>query len=261
MVKKIIKYDVELLSTTPKWRFEKYKAYTNDLNSVEFQFEITDIADLSGATGSVQLYMRDRSFFQSSDVTIDGNVFKYLLKENEGDHAGAMRIQLVVAVGDKEYATPVYDNVEIVSGLETKVGPEIMVQDWTKLLREARDYIADFVLAEEGREQQFTTAQNARSVAFLESESTRAAQENARKEAETVRVAKEGMRVDAEDARDSSEDERVLNEQQRESQEAERVSLFADMQLVHDLDTGKHHHVQMELYGGKPRLKIEEVLS
>ena len=86
--------------------------------------------------------MRDGSFFQNSDVNLNGNTFTYLLKENEGNHGGLAQIQLVVKIGTIEYATQLY-NFEVVTGLKTKVAAvEVMIQDWTTITRDAQAYIA-----------------------------------------------------------------------------------------------------------------------
>lgn len=259
---KIINYDVEIKSTKINRTFATPKVYTNDLNSVKFEFNILDMtaSELTGATATTLLYMRDGSFFQNTDVTLSENTFKYVLKENEGNHGGLAQIQLVVKIGTIEYATQLY-SFEVVSGLETKVAVEVMIQDWTTLIREARAYIAQFLLDEEGRQATFVANEQDRQLAFEAAEELRQQKETERQGTEAGRVEAEQSRVDAEMARKQAEETRDGNEQARQEQEAERVSLFADMQLVHDLDTGKRHHVQMEIYGGRPRLKIEEVLS
>jgi hypothetical protein len=179
---KIIPYDVELRSVNPVRSFDRPKAYTNDLNSVEFQFKILDMTstELSTATAVTLVYMRDGSFFAnpSTDVSRVGNVFSYLLKENEGNHAGVAQIQLVVTVDGMELASPLFD-FEIINGLETKVAQEVMIYDWTTLTRDAQDYIDQFVANEATRQQQFADAQTQRSTTFGESETGRATTFNA----------------------------------------------------------------------------------
>jgi hypothetical protein len=262
MALKQINYDVRLLSTEKTLQGKAPIVYRNDLNSAEFVFNILDMTaeKLAGATATTLLYMRDGSFFQNTDVVLSGNTFNYVLKENEGNHAGLAQIQLVVKIGTTEYATQLY-NFEVVSGLETKVAVEVMIQDWTTLLREARAYIAQFLLDEEGRQATFVANEQDRQLAFEAAEELRQQKETERQGTEAGRVEAEQSRVYAEVARKQAEETRDGNEQTRQAQEEERVSLFADMQLVHDLDTGKRHHVKMEIYDGRPRLKIEEVLS
>ena len=212
------------------------------------------------------LYMRDGSFFQNSDVNLNGNTFTYLLKENEGNHAGLAKIQLVVNIpetSEQNYPTQLF-NFEVVAGLETKVSKaavEVMIQDWTTLTRDAQAYIAQFLLDEEGRQATFVANEQDRKIAFEVAEELRQQKETERQEAESGRIETEQSRVDAETARKQAEEARDGSEQVRQEQEAERVALFADMQLVHNLDTGKRHHVKMEIYDGRPRLKIEEVLQ
>jgi hypothetical protein len=139
MALKKIQYDVQLLSTEKMLQGKTPIVYTNDLNSAEFVFNILDTTpeQLAGATATTLLYMRDGSFFQNSDVNLNGNTFTYLLKENEGNHSGLAKIQLVVKIGTIEYASQFY-SFEVVTGLETKVAAEVIIHDWTTLLREAR---------------------------------------------------------------------------------------------------------------------------
>ena len=156
---KIINFDIELLSTSTQRQFARERVYTNDFNSVQIDFNIVDMseADLTGATAQVLLFMMDGSFFQngSADVTLTGTTFSYLLKENEGNHAGIARVQLVVTTADsKEYASQKLE-FEIITGLETAVATEVMIQDWTTLTREARDYIDVFTAAEVERQAMF----------------------------------------------------------------------------------------------------------
>ena len=172
---KIIPYTVKLRSVVPEKTFSKPPVvYTNDLRSAEFQFEITDmsVADLSTATATTLLYMRDGSFFQnpSTDVSRVGNVFSYLLKENEGNHAGIAKIQLVVyfnegLANEQNFPTQLYE-FEIINGLETKVYQEVMIYDWTTLTRDARAYIDEFVTNEIHREAEFDNNEFDRNAAF-----------------------------------------------------------------------------------------------
>ena len=156
MPNKIINYDVFLKATNTFRQVDLPKAYTNDLNSIEFNFTITDMtaSDLTGATASTLIYMADGSFFQNTDVILSGNIFKYTLKENEGNHSGVAQIQLVVKIGTQEFATQKYE-FEIISGLDTEVAVEVMIQDWTTLTAEARTFLDDIKTAEATRVSQF----------------------------------------------------------------------------------------------------------
>ena len=122
MALKKIQYDVKILSTEKMRQCNLPIVYTNDLNSAEFVFNISDMTteQLAGATATTLLYMRDGSFFQNSDVNLDGTTFTYLLKENEGNHAGLAQIQLVVNVpgmSEQNYPTQLFNfEVGIVTG-------------------------------------------------------------------------------------------------------------------------------------------------
>ncbi|WP_334115964.1 hypothetical protein [Streptococcus parasuis] len=261
MALKKIQYDVRLLSTEKTLQGKAPIVYTNDLNSAEFVFSILDmtVEQLAGATATTLLYMRDGSFFQNSDVNLNGNTFTYLLKENEGNHGGLAQIQLVVKIGTAEYASQLY-SFEVVTGLETKVAAEVMIQDWTTLTRDAHAYIDQFVADEAVRQQQFETAEANRVTFFEAAETNRATAETNRVSAEQSRVTAESGRVDAETSRASAESARVTAEQARISAEAQRALSFADMQITHDLDTGKNYKTNLEIHNGQPRLKLEEIV-
>ena len=148
MALKKIQYEVNILSTETALQAKVPAVYTNDLNSVEFVFNILDMTaeQLAGATATTLLYMRDGSFFQNSDVNLNGNTFTYLLKENEGNHAGPAKIQLVVNIPEtpeQNYPTQMF-NFEVVAGLETKVSKtaaEVMIHDWTTLTRLGKELL------------------------------------------------------------------------------------------------------------------------
>ena len=324
---KIIPYTVKLRSVVPEKTFSKPPVvYTNDLRSAEFQFKITDMdaSDLLTATAKTMLYMRDGSFFQnpSTDVSRVGNVFSYLLKENEGNHAGIAKIQLVVyfnegLANEQNFPTQLYE-FEIINGLETKVAQEVMIYDWTTLTREARAYIDEFAANEILREAEFdnnefdrnvafAAGQTGRTNAFNADQTTRAqafsdaqtARQNAYTAAESARdndfSAAEALRQAGYDAdhsragtdhtradndhtlagqdrtkaaedRTAAASDRTLAGNDRTRAEADHTRaeedhvLFADMQITHDLDTGKNYKTNLEIYNGQPRLKLEEIV-
>lgn len=248
---KILLYEVELRAVRLKRNLSRPVVYTNDLNSAEFQFKITDMdaTELLTATAKTMLYMRDGSFFQnpSTDVSRVGNVFSYLLKENEGNHAGIAKIQLVVyfnegLANEQNFPTQLYE-FEIINGLETKVAQEVMIYDWTTLTRDARAYIDQFVADELLRDAEFDNAQFDRNTAFVASQDARTlafgteqtnrgtaftAEQNERttafNESESGRTTAETGRVTAEEGRVTAEDDRVTKEGQRVTAETNRVT-------------------------------------
>ena len=147
MANKILPFDVVLKEINPIRSFYCPKAYTNDLNSVEFQFTLIDMSaeELVGATANVVLYMRDKSFFQNtsaSGVTLEGNVVKYVMKENEGNHSGIAQVQVEIVYKNpiKIFSSKKY-NFEIINALETEIAVEVVVQDLTMILSDAAEYI------------------------------------------------------------------------------------------------------------------------
>ena len=234
MALKKIQYDVQLLSTETALQAKVPAVYTNDFNSVEFVFNILDMTaeQLIGATATTLLYMRDGSFFQNSDVNLNGNTFTYLLKENEGNHAGLAKIQLVVNIpetSEQNYPTQLF-NFEVVAGLETKVAKaavEVMIHDWTTLTRDAQAYIDQLNLDEATRQQQFDDAQTERTNIFTQSETERS---TAFEVAEELRQQKETERQEAESGRIEAEQSRAEAEGTRQTtfatNEANRTETF-----------------------------------
>lgn len=231
MAVKDIRFDVFLKSTDRHMVMQKPVVYTNDRNAVRLNFDIKDMEEreLTSASAEVLLYMRDGSFFQISDVTRTGTTFSYVLKENQGKHSGTAQTQLVVKIGSSEPATPLFEFV-IQAGLDGKVATEVMIQDWTTLTREAREFIAE----------------------MKANEDIRVGGEETRKSAESERISNEEGRVTAEETRVNQEEARV-------SAEVLRMEQFQDMQLTQDLDTGKSYKTTLEIFNGMPRLKLEEV--
>nr|WP_319218572.1 hypothetical protein [uncultured Trichococcus sp.] len=250
---KILLYEVELRAVRLKRNLSRPVVYTNDLNSAEFQFKVIDMdaGDLSTATATTLLYMRDGSFFQNpkEDVSLVGTTFSYTLKENEGNHAGIAQIQLVVTIDDAEFASQLFE-FEIINGLETKVAQEVMIYDWTTLTRDARAYIDQFVADELLRDAEFdnnefdrntafVASQDARSLAFGTEQTNRGTaftdeqnerttafneSESGRTTAETGRVTAESNRVTAESGRATKEGQRVTAESGRVTAEGGRIT-------------------------------------
>lgn len=230
MANKQITFETFMLSTDRQLSFQREVAYTNDVNSVQLSFDIKDLDDLAAYTPNVLLYMRDGSFYQITDgITKTGTTVSYTLKGNEGKHNGVVRVQLVLIDGDKDLASAKHE-FRIETGLDNVVATEVMIQDWTTLVKEARDFL-DAVKDVEA----------------------------ARVQAESNRVDAESSRVTAETARETAETTRKEQETSRVNAETARVELFQDMQLTQDLDTNKSYKTTLEIYNGRPRLKLEEV--
>lgn len=151
---KILNFKVNLKSTTPELIYSRHKVYTNDDNAVKLEFAIQDFTteELTAATASLLLYMRDGSFFQIEDanITKSGSTFSYTLQGTQGKHDGVAQAQLLVTIGTAELATQKYE-FEIISGLDQAVAVEVMIQDWTTLTAEARAFIDQAELDEAQR--------------------------------------------------------------------------------------------------------------
>ena len=262
---KYLDFNIALKSTNPKKQTTRPKVFTNDLDSVMIRVTITDMTDtdLLGSSAEMLLYMQDRSFFQNSDVTREGNVFKYLLKENEGNHAGIARFQLPVKTADgKTYAQQKLE-FEIESGLETKVATEVMIHDWTSLTREARAYIDEFkLIVNDAKEQiQANIVETAVEEKFnnLEAEYAEDLTQVKSHLAESTTLLNQAIAnvtVDSEviTARNSGVKNKtfiVLDE---------RLEEIESTQIINDAHTDKKYIVSFEVFEGNPRIKLEEVI-
>ena len=229
MNKKQIIFPIEIKAVNHPRSYILQKAFTNDLNSVELVFKLTDCttSDLTGATASILLFMRDGSFFQDIP-TISGTDVKYTLTEAQGNHAGVAQAQLIVKSGSNEWASD-KQKFEIIAGLETVVATEVMIKDWTMLTAEARAYLDEFEANEVTRQQTFTTNEAGRQSTFTANEATRETNETARKAAESGRVNAEQGRTTAESGRVTAESARVTAEQGRADAEVIRQTGYAQM--------------------------------
>lgn len=254
MANKQITFETFMLSTDRQLSFQREVAYTNDVNSVRLSFNIKDLDDLASYTPNVLLYMRDGSFYQITDgIAKTGTTVSYTLKGNEGKHNGVVRVQLVLIDGDKDLASAKHE-FRIETGLDNVVATEVMIQDWTTLVKEAREYIDEFYANETQRQADFDNAQTSNQSMFNDNESNRQstfelneqtrqtdfdntqanrqstfnASESNRKSAfntnEQTRQTNEDARIDSEETRNSSESERISNEEERELNEQARAS-------------------------------------
>ncbi|GEM_PF-2372848 len=163
---KKLAFNAPLRSTKVVDVYQREKVFTNDKETVELNFTVTDMAaeDLTTATAEVLLYMKDGSFFQVTDVTKTDNVFTYVMSDTQGKHPGLAKTQLVVTIGTKKYASQLFEFF-VNAGLDGVVANEVMIQDWTTLTAEARDFIDQAELDEAQRianENERITAENQR---------------------------------------------------------------------------------------------------
>lgn len=128
---KEIIFNINILDTKEIKQEDVPVVYTNDKDSIEIIFNILDMTDLTDATAELILHMRDGSHFPIEDgIVIEENQISYILKENEGNHAGKSIVQLVLKKG-KEYASGLYYFV-IENGLENHVPRELYIPEITK---------------------------------------------------------------------------------------------------------------------------------
>lgn len=232
MANKDIQFDVRLKSTERQMQFNRDFALTSDQNSVRIIFNIKDLQEneLIGATAGILISMQDGSFYKvpTDEIVKEGTSYKYVLKRNEGKHPGDVRTQLLVQFSDDVTLSSRLCEFRIDTALDNIVATEVMIHDWTTLLKEANQYIDDFV-------------------------------ENERLSAEEGRVSAEVIRSDNENERASAEETRVEQEQFRVDAESLRMEQFREMQVTQNLDDGKSYKTTLEISGGMPRLKLEEV--
>ena len=220
MADKLLKYDVAMKSTKTVRQMDIPRANTGDENTVTFDFNITDLdsAELTGATPNVNLYMRDGSFFQcrpEEGVELNGQRVTYTMRENEGKHSGKAKAELVLiwpGTNPIQKLTSQQYAFEIANGLDTVVAVEVVIQDWTTLIRDARAYIDEFAANEILREAEFDNNEFDRNVAFAAGQTGRTdafnTDQTTRAQAfSDAQTARQNAYAAAESARDSDFDE------------------------------------------------------
>lgn len=150
---KEIKYHVALKSTEHPHRYPNDTVYTNDRESVQFVFTLTDFqsTELSSATAKIYLFMKNGSMYQEDATVVPSSrQINYTMQGNQGKHYGQNRVQIELIIGGRTYASPVY-YYTINPGLETQVAQEVMIKDWTTLTAQARAWLDDAETDEEAR--------------------------------------------------------------------------------------------------------------
>ncbi len=107
MTLKDINFNIAMYSTEPVVQSTYSVVYTGDESSVKVNFNVTDEADLTGATAKVHLYFADSSHIEK-DAKIDGTVVHYTLKGTENDHAGTVRVDVFITLNGATYTRAGY---------------------------------------------------------------------------------------------------------------------------------------------------------
>ena len=120
-----------------------------------------------------------------------------------------------------------------------------------------------YAAAEAGREADFSAAETLRQTGYDEDHS-RAGTDHTRADNDHTLAGQD--RTKAAEDRTAAASDRTLAGNDRTRAEADHTRaeedhvLFADMQITHDLDTGKNYKTNLEIYNGQPRLKLEEIV-
>lgn len=151
MSRKIVSFDFAMSSTEGEMNTNKLseqRVYTNDTNSVELEFNITDVAPgylpSVGANAMLYIYMADGSFFvkYAQHLKLDQNRFYYVMTPEEVKRSGMTKVQLIILIGEMEIASPLFD-FKIVNGLVKYPIRPVEIRDWDALTMEARMFVED----------------------------------------------------------------------------------------------------------------------
>lgn len=143
---KKINFDVAIKSTNHTRSYAlPPEVYTSDDNAVQFRFNILDVTPEEfvegAAVSTIEITTRDGSIFQKvGETALEDTTIVYDLKENEGNHAGLAKIQLVLQLGTKKFTSDEYE-FKIINNIASVVPVEIYVQNWGTLTSQAEAYI------------------------------------------------------------------------------------------------------------------------
>ena len=151
MSRKIVSFDFAMSSTEGEMytnKLSEQRVYTNDTNSVELEFNITDVAPgylpSVGANAMLYIYMADGSFFvkYAQHLKLGQNRFYYVMTPEEVKRSGMTKVQLIILIGEMEIASPLFD-FKIVNGLVKYPIRPVEIRDWDALTMEARMFVED----------------------------------------------------------------------------------------------------------------------
>lgn len=223
MTTKSLKFPVSIRDAEQSNETTMYRVFTSDEHSIELQFEILDIEDLSGKKAEVLIYTEDKSLFVNDAKFVSPNIYSYTMKPQEDAHRGRAITQLVLNDGGNLLTSP-----KFIFEIERAISDEVVqesgvVQTWEDFRKNTENWVDDFEKEVNDWKDEVQGTIKEVNDELLDIARGLDTAEEARVRAENIRESNESKRKNAESDRNRQESQRISNEQQRETNENNRI--------------------------------------
>lgn len=226
MAIKTMNFFVEMQNVNQSDDRTTYRVFTSDEHSIELNFEILDIENLSGMTAEVIIYTEDKSLFVNKATFKAPNSYSYIMQPQEDARRGLCIVQLLLKDGAKILTSPKY-RFEIERSVNDEVVQESgIVNTWESFKKDRETWSKEYQEKLDSWSQEMTEEVNKMKANAEKQEARRVEAEELRVRRENVRAGNEASREQKESARISAESSRVEAEKARVEAESKRDSRY-----------------------------------
>ena len=203
-----------------------YRVFTSDEHSIELNFDIQDIEDLSGMTAEVMIYTEDKSLFVNKATFKAPNSYSYIMQPQEDARRGLCIVQLLLKEGSKILTSPKF-RFEIERSVNDEVVQESgIVNTWEDFKKDTETWSKETQEKLDSWSQEMTEKVNEMKAKAEKEEARRVEAEELRVRRENVRAGNEATREQAEKSRNTAETNRAEAEKLRVEAEYKRNSRY-----------------------------------
>lgn len=226
MAIKTINFPVEIQNVNQQNEPLISRIFTSDEHSIELNFEILDIEDLSGMTAEVMIYTEDKSLFVNKATFKAPNSFSYIMQPQEDARRGLCIVQLLLKDGSKILTSPKF-KFEIERSVNDEVVQESgIVNTWEDFKKDNETWSKEYQEKLDAWSEEMTEKVNEMKANAEKEEANRVEAEKLRVSAEIKRKSSESKRASAESTRKTAETKRAEAEKLRVEAESKRDGLY-----------------------------------
>lgn len=236
MAIKIINFPVEIQNVNQQNDRLISRVFTSDEHSIELNFEILDIENLSGMTAEVMIYTEDKSLFVNKATFKAPNSYSYIMQPQEDARRGLCIVQLLLKDGSKILTSPKF-RFEIERSVNDEVVQESgIVNTWEDFKKDRETWSKEYQEKLDAWSEEMTEKVNEMKANAEQEEANRVKAEKLRVSAETKRKTAESSRASAESSRKTAETSRVEAEEKRANAEVIREHSYIQRESSRDRD-------------------------
>ena len=226
MAIKTLNFFVEMQNVNLGYGRTTYRVFTSDEHSIELNFDIQDIEDLSGMTAEVMIYTEDKSLFVNKATFKAPNSYSYIMQPQEDARRGLCIVQLLLKDGSKILTSPKF-RFEIERSVNDEVVQESgIVNTWEDFRKDTETWSKEYQEKLDAWSQEMTEKVNEMKSKAEKEEARRVEAEELRVRRENVRAGNEASREQTEKSRNTAETNRAEAEKLRVEAESKRNSRY-----------------------------------